>query len=123
MIFELVITPFFWLILYKIQKPKDWLLGKIGETIDHSLPFTCLLAEYLLCSNLPFVRRHLPFIVLISFVYLSINMYYSITVEPVYKVITWQGIMGFLVPAGTAIGGVLIFLIIEFVTKKKLRWY
>ena len=121
MIFELVITPFFWILLYSRLPRKGWWIGDFGEALDHFLPLTCLLIEYMLCSNLPFVRRHFIFIALISMVYLSINCWYSLNYKPVYLVMTWKGFMGFLVPLGTVLTAGAIFFTMERVSKYRLQ--
>ena len=121
MVFELIITPFFWILLYPILESKSWAMGRFGEALDHWLPLACLLSEYFLCSNMPFIRRHFKFIGLIAFVYLSVNFWYTINYAPVYPVMKWEGFIGFLVPIGTAIVAALVFLLLECISKKRLR--
>lgn len=121
MTFEMIITPFFWALLYPIMEPKTWAVGRFGEALDHWLPLACLLAEYFLCSNMPFIRRQFKFIALIAFVYLSVNFWYTKNYKPVYPVMKWEGFIGILVPIGTAIVAALIFLLLEFISKKRLR--
>jgi len=93
----------------------------INEVGDHSVPLAVLLLEY--CYNTaPFCPRHTIFIFAIAVVYLGIN--YAVTVEtgtPVYPPMDWKTTMGIVCPIGLLVGAILIFIILYFVTKKKLR--
>ena len=121
LLFELIITPFFWLLLFRSLPPKSWFLGSLGETADHSLPLFCLLVEYLFCGCSPFVRRQFPFVVLIAVCYLSINLTYSLKDRPPYAIMSWKGVVGIIVPIGTIVFGFMVLFAMEWVTKKKLR--
>ena len=121
MIFELIITPFFWILLNKGIPRKDWALGRFGEAIDHLVPFLCLITECLFCNHLVFVRRHFPLIFMIAMVYLSINFWYTKNYKPVYPVVTWKGFMGFLIPFGTVVLAGSLFITLEILTKKRIR--
>ena len=117
----MIITPFFWALLNPVMKPKATAIGRFGEAIDHALPLACLLAEYFLCSNMPFIRRHFKFIALIALVYMSINCWYSLNYKPVYPVMTWESPIDLLVPFATVLVAILVFISLEFISKKRLR--
>lgn len=110
----MIITPFFWALLYPILEKKDWAIGRFGEAMDHALPLMCLLVEFFFCSNLPFVRRHFPLFFMISMVYMGFNCWYSLTYSPIYPVLTWKGASGFLAPIGTFFVAIVIFFTLEY---------
>ena len=93
----------------------------INTVSDHSVPLAVLLFEY--CYNTaPFCPRHTIFIFAIAVGYLGIN--YAVTVKtgtPVYPPMDWKTTMGIICPAGLLLGAILIFIILYFLTKKKLR--
>ena len=87
--------------------------------MDHALPLACLLLEYIVCSNPPFLRRQYPLMFLIAVVYLSINCIATLTDKPVYPPMTWRGPLGAVVPIALVMGATLIFFALEFVSKKR----
>lgn len=60
-------------------------------------------------------------ICLIAAIYLCINCWYTLTVKPVYPVMTWTGVMGFVVPLGVAALALGIFFGLEYLSKRRLR--
>ena len=119
MVFEFIISPFFWLLLYN---PEDhYTIATIGEMTDHSLPLSCLLIEYLFLSNPPFLLRQFPLIFMIAVMYLGINCAITLIFSPVYPVMSWTGVMGFVVPLATILAAIGIFMILQFISKKRLR--
>lgn len=93
----------------------------INEVADHSVPLAVLLLEYSY-NTAPFCPRHTVFIFSIAVGYLGMN--YAVTVEtgtPVYPPMDWKTTLGILCPVGLLIGAILIFIILYFLTKAKLR--
>ena len=88
---------------------------------DHTLPLSCLMVEYLFLSNPPFLKRQFPLIFMIAVIYLSINCAITLITSPVYPVMSWTGVLGMVVPLGTVLAAIGIFMILQFISKKRLR--
>lgn len=119
-VYEIVITAFFWCVLFKGGERRN-LVHFITAIGAHSVPLAVLLLEYSY-NTVPFCPRHAIFIFGIAVVYLGIN--YLVTVKtgtPVYPPMDWKSTMGIICPIGLLVGAILIFLMLYFVTKKKLR--
>ena len=123
---ECIITPYFWASLWPaaILKP-DTLnhpLKYLGLQLDHSVPISLLLFDWLFLSAKPFVKRHFSLCLIISIFYLVINITSTkITGTPVYAAMTWNGIGGVIIPLAFIPGGTLIFFILYFLTYIKLK--
>jgi hypothetical protein len=114
--FEIIITLFFWAVLFPLMKdshPFDF--------IDHITPIVILLVDYSM-SRIPFSNRHLPLSIIILLIYGLINMTWTlVTGHPVYPVLDFKGPMTAvwaLLVAFLEIGG---FYLMTFLTNIKLK--
>ena len=122
-IMELIITPFFWIMLWdaEVKKREGKALPILGLVLDHALPMVCLLIEYFLCSAMPFTKRHFIGIVIICGTYLIMNLSITlITGKPIYAPMTWTDPMGIIVPMCVIVLAIGLLFLMECVTRKKL---
>ena len=117
----MIITPFFWTLLYSKIPRKSWFLGNFGEAIDHCLPLICLIIEGVFCNRLVFLRRQFPLIFFVATIYSCLNFWYTKNYRPVYPVLTWEGWSGFFVPVATLAVSLLIFFTLEYLTIRRLK--
>lgn len=80
---EIFITLFYWLVLYPSAPPKKTWLKAFGESINHALPFFCLMVEWAM-NVIPFVKRHCSLLMVVCICYMVTNLVYTIKVKPVY---------------------------------------
>jgi hypothetical protein len=86
--FEIIITIFFWAILFPLMKKAD-----VFTFIDHIAPIVILLIDYTM-SRIPFTIRHLPLAMIILLIYGTINMTWTlVTGHPVYPPLDFKGPM------------------------------
>ena len=74
---EIIITAVFWTLLWNDAKDQPMFekpLDRVGLIMDHSVPFSVLLFDYLFLNTVPFVMRHLPAQVFIVVIYLILNI-------------------------------------------------
>lgn len=124
-IMELIITPFFWLMLWGVEykKREGQALPILGLVLDHALPMVCLLIEYFLCSAIPFTKRHFIGIVIICGSYLTMNLIITLTTgKPIYGPMTWTDPMGIIVPLCVIVVAIGLLYLMEWCTRKKLAW-
>ena len=120
---ELIITPFFWLLLWDAEKKKrnDDIIGLLGLCLDHALPMVILLVEYVFLSAIPFSKRHFIGIVLICMIYLSINLTITlVSGRPVYDPMSWTDPMGIIIPIAVIFVALGLGFLMECGTRKKL---
>ena len=124
-IMELIITPFFWLLLWgdMSASKKGQPVQLLGLVLDHALPMVCLLVEYVFLSAIPFSKRHFIGIVTICSIYLTMNL--SITLisgKPIYGPMTWTDPMGIITPVGVIFAALGLGFFMEWCTRQKLTW-
>ena len=49
------------------------------------------------------------------------NCVYTLKNGPIYDPITWKGFLGIAIPFGLILVGVILWFLLEFLTKKKLK--
>ena len=114
--FEIIITMFFWAVLFPLMKKSDPF-----TFIDHIAPIVILLIDYSM-SRIPFSIRHLPLAMIILLFYGLINMTWTlVTGRPVYPPLDFKTYM-------TAVWALLLvlllvgeFYLMTFLTKRKLK--
>ena len=121
---ELIITPFFWLLLWsaEYEKREGDTSAVLGLILDHALPMFCLLVEYFFCSATPFSKRHFIGIATICAVYLTINL--TITLArgyPVYAPMSWTDPLGVILPLCVIVVALGLGFLMEYCTRKKLE--
>ena len=118
---ELVITGVFWSLLYTDVYNPNWnARRKASMIMDHSVPLGLLLFEYLFLANPVFLRRHVYAIGIILILYLPFNLYYTFIGKPPYAIMDWQSATGVILPLVFLATFLLIFIAVEFLTRKKL---
>ena len=124
---ECIITPYFWSALWPaikikpdtINHPLKWL----GGQLNHSVPLSCLVFDWMLLSAKPFVKRHFALSLFIAIFYLFVNFSFTkITGVPVYPAMTWKGTKGYLVPLAFIPGGFFIYAVLYYLTYFKLKF-
>jgi len=114
--FEIIITLFFWAVLFPLMKSKSaWTF------IDHISPILILTIDYCL-NRIPFSLRHLPLSMGILLIYGIVNMTYTlVTHKPIYPPLNFHDFMSFVwavVLVGLEAAG---FLGMYHLTQWKLR--
>ena len=88
-----------------------------GLILDHILPIVCLTIDYSF-NLVPFMRRHLLIILMVTIIYLIINMLIvKITGNVIYVIFKWEDWSDLILPSFLVILGSFIFIILEFMTK------
>lgn len=121
---EILIVTFYWSLIEKTDnidhcgyEIKSMCLSKI---LDNSIPLTLILIEFSY-NAVPFCRRHLIFIIGISVIYLVANFVISKKDgSPVYAILDWSSPLGFIVPFLLIAYAIVIFLMLEWISTKKL---
>jgi hypothetical protein len=115
-VFEIIITLFFWGVLFPGMKNPD-----IFTFVDHIAPIVILLIDYSM-NRIPFSLRFLPLATILLTIYGVINMSWTLsTGHPVYPPLNfkdgmtavWVILLGLLLVGG--------FFLMTWVTKAKLR--
>ena len=110
---ELIVAPYFWTLLWPLvhNDPKytDDPLHMLGLVLDHAVPVTLLLIDFVFFNANPIVKTHVCAVILVSLSYLSVNMTFALTSGPVYPQMTWKDIPGIIVPLAVLVFGFLIF--------------
>jgi hypothetical protein len=114
--FEIIITLFFWTVLFwEFKKKNIWLF------VDHIAPIVVLLIDYFM-NRIPFSFRLLPLATIVLFVYGIVNMTWTLVKHhPVYPPLNfkdWMTAVWVVVLALIQVGG---FSLLWFITKFKLR--
>ena len=88
--FEIIITLFFWSVLFPLIK-----IQNIPLYLDHITPIVMLGIDY--CMNrIPFNLRHLPISMGIMLIYGVVNMTYVLTTgKPIYPPLNYKDVMSF----------------------------
>ena len=116
-VMELIITPFYWLLLYPRNHQHH---NRIDYSI-HALPIIFLTIE-LYISNIPFAGRHfMAFNLPICLIYMLLNMYITLIYSPYYPFITYRSAVGTIVPILLTFSTFLIFKCLELITRKKFK--
>lgn len=122
---EIIITLVFWILLW--PGVKDYIidpLDKAQMVLDHSLPMTLLILDYVLLNSIPFVMRHLPAQIFVMLVYLVINIGYSIYQGyPVYPPLDWTDWRGILLGVLLAVFFAVMSYLMQRFTLWKLRLF
>ena len=119
LVYELIIAPFFWFVLYPGLPDVEGILF-LSLVCDHSVPLAVLLVDYMF-NQVPFAQRHLIPMLIMAAVYLVIN--YLCTKSsgvPVYPPMDWQTPFGIALPFLLALGALVIFYVFYFLTILKL---
>jgi hypothetical protein len=116
---NVIITCFFWFLLYDAMKKIPHYANNptqmLGLVLHHSLPLIMLSADYLI-NAMPIVQRHICAILPMCGVYLLLNFYVTVSRgKPVYGIMSWDSPIGFAIPFGTLLAGVLIFTVFRIV--------
>ena len=90
--------------------------------LDHILPIICLTIEFSL-NLVPFMRRHLLIILIITVSYLVINFtIVKMSDKLIYVIFKWKTLTDYIFPTLLILFGIGIFIIIEFITKYKIYY-
>ena len=120
-IYEVIVVAFYWIMLFPTMSKNKPTHILALEYADHIFPMFCLLFDYIFLGSTPFVRRHFPFIILMCLCYLVFNCIYTLNYGPIYPPITWKGFLGFAIPFGLVLAGIIFCFVMEFLTKLKLK--
>ena len=122
---DTLVSLFFWLLLYKdmVKNPRYEDPVKYLELVlDHVL-IILLLLDYFF-NTIPFIRRHMKAMVPIGVSYLCLNFVVTKSQGyPIYHIISWDSWLSLIITVVTLIVSVLIFLMYEWISTKKLKYY
>lgn len=89
--------------------------------MDHFVPLLALLIDYTMNCQ-PIIRRHFLIVIIIAFIYILVLMGYSISGFPPYPNMNWDSWRGTLIPILILALTIVLFFLLEVITKKKLKW-
>ena len=122
LVMELVITPFFWLFLWpgiKSTQLEGWHFPNI--VCPHFVPLFFLLIDYSY-NQIPFIKRHLFIMLFVTVSYLIVNLVCTkVSGIPVYPIMTWDSFGTCMIPVGTAIVSLIIFMLFTKCNQYKIR--
>lgn len=122
--FEAIITLYFWTNLWEDAHKEPRFAENpfmmAGLVLDHSVPISLLIFDYIFMNANPILVRHLWIVMACSTTYLIVNMTCALTWQPVYPAMTWRGVQGLLLPLIILLLGICIFLIFAFLNLSKL---
>ena len=125
MVMEIIVTSYFWAVLWAEESPapkfQEHPAMKAGLVMDHSVPMTLLVFEYIFISASPFTFHHFSVIGSICLFYLFVNFMVTKLWKPVYPDMTWKGIGGIILPFGLFLAGAAVYCVLVFVTNLKLK--
>jgi hypothetical protein len=88
LLMELIVAPYFWILLWpalhtqpNFTENKSHMLGLV---LDHSVPVSLLLIDFIFFNANPIVMRHLGIVGVVAISYLVTNMTFALTSGPVY---------------------------------------
>ena len=114
--FELIITVFFWAVLFPLMKGRDPLMF-----IDHITPVVCLLIEYSM-NRMPFTMKHAKVSVGILLIYGVVNIAKTVaTGEPVYPPLNFKDVMSYVYSVLLIGFEVLNYFALTHLTQWKLK--
>ena len=120
---ELVITIYFWGVLYFQLKMWKWTntFAWLTYVLMHSVPIICLLVDDIFLNSLGVIPRHFTALLIVAVSYLLVNMTVTLCSSPVYPGMTWRTPLGIILPLGIAFATFIIFAITCWVTKVKYK--
>jgi hypothetical protein len=123
---ESVITPYFWVALWKpfvLKDPKYAApIQRLYMVIIHSLPYFCLLVEFVFLNSIPLIWRHISGLMLVSFCYLLVNMSYVLsTGRSIYPGMDWKTSLGIILPVGIMIASIFIYYLLVKISNYKMK--
>ena len=99
LLLEFIITAYFWLVL---NGPGNDL--RIGGILDHSVPFTLLLIDYVCFHSYKIIKNQIFIVITFMFSYLLTNLIVKkITGFDVYGGMDWETPTGIILPLGVAL--------------------
>ena len=117
-----MVTIVFWTSIHTstLQLQLTW-QRKLNLIIDHFVPLLALLTDY--CMNCqPIIRRHFLVVIIIAFIYILVLMGFSISGYPPYPNMNWDSWRGTLIPILILFLTIVLFFLLEVITKRKLKW-
>ena len=126
LIFEILITTFFWGMLYRDFKKMSFYQSPIRQlslVLDHLLPLFCLILDYSV-NSMPFIKRHLWPIIFTVTVYICVDFaFVKLTGKIIYKILNWNDIFSFVLSIIAIIFLVIVFNVVYWINNKKLKLY
>lgn len=108
---QLLITPYYWILLRKLHPFENTIYTKIEIVTDHTLPLVLLLVE-LTMNQIPFIFRHIYIGGLVVVTVILVNLIYTkVSGSPVYPMMNWNTVIGILIPLCVPAVGVLVFFL------------
>ena len=123
MISELLITIYFWAVLYT-QADASAFSDKLfawAMYIIHSVPLFCLIVDDIFLNSLGIFKRHYSAVFAVTLAYLIVNMSVALSVGPVYPGMTWKDLVGIALPLGLVLVSMLIFYLACLISLFKLK--
>ena len=129
MIINIIITLFFFVVLYNptfcklLDEYEDFgNLTCISNVTSHCVPLICTIIE--ICINVTplYFYRHLPFLIAISFLYLVVNFTVTkVSGKPVYSIMSFNSIFSWSLPVIILIFGISLFACCSYINQLKLK--
>ena len=88
----------------------------------HSISIGILLIEFSFVNSVPVILRHYSAIFIIIVLYMIVNIVVTkVTGKAVYPGITWDSIVGWLIPMGVFMASFILFWIFSCISKSKMK--
>lgn len=125
LIFEIIITAFFWLILWPILKKTEYVqqlspLRYAEVYAVHILPLFFLVVDWLLHA-VPIAMRHISVMLVVGALYIVLNITVAIAFKPIYPVLTWDNEESYLLVMSVATFQIILYLVLCWINNCKLR--
>ena len=120
--FEVVITLFFWLVLYPATDHSDP-VDLRNNLLIHASPMAILLADFII-NRIPFSFKHLPLSIFVMLMYGIVNISYTLsTGTPVYPPLNFKDVMSYVWIIVLACILTSTYALMFFISRFKLRKY
>lgn len=128
LLIEILITLFFWIMLWPILKHKKMITEATPEfflevVLAHTMPLALLLIEWMM-NAAPFAKRHIVIFLTIGISYLILNIIITFSRDkPVYPVFKWTNTASYVTAVATVIATSLIHVALYYINNCKLGRY
>lgn len=118
---EIIIATVYWTLLYNVRDQLTVQATWINCTV-HAVTLCCLLLDLVMGANRN-LDFHFLFLSGLMFVYLFVNLSVSLTVKPVYPILTWKNSETVFFLGGCLIALPLCFYIVATIAWLRDRWF
>jgi len=84
------------------------LIRKVSLTMDHTVPFVCLIIDYFF-NAIPFAHRHFSIIGGVAVIYIIFNWAYTKLFKAIYHIFLWESFLDYIIPFSIYIVSLIFF--------------